>query len=414
MNKGYILVVDDEPMIVDTLRMELHGTMDRDIQVLAANSGEEALTIIREEMAQGSYPAVAVVDYLMYPMRGSELLEHIEALTPATRKIMLTGQADLEAVKKVMSSVRLYRYMEKPWRSMDMELTIREALRMYHDEQELRHEADLARAEFGVRTSEPMRQVAMPKPGGFSHGLSYARLIQQCFIPELNEEVMARVNLHIMDRPLAQVSGDFRWFRQIGDELYLAIGDCTGHGLAGAIIAVLATDILSNTLGKRGAHKEEPAAIVRTVLKQLKARLVREGGRADHVGLELTLVRLNLAEGRMDWSSANGFLITVDSEGNTNILSKSRGISSNSASHDDVHAGSMDIRGHHVAMFTDGITDQFGGPLNKRMRLDGLLRQVEAGKVFDPSGRCHIEPVFDAWRGEHEQVDDCLWMSFRV
>jgi hypothetical protein len=48
------------------------------------------------------------------------------------------------------------------------------------------------------------------------------------------------------------------------------------------------------------------------------------------------------------------------------------------------------------------------------MRLDGLLRQVEAGKVFDPSGRCHIEPVFDAWRGEHEQVDDCLWMSFRV
>jgi CheY-like chemotaxis protein len=414
--RGYILIVDDEPMIADTLRMELNGRPDLDIPVITANSGQEALAIIREEMAYGNYPAVAIVDYLMHPMKGSELLEAIEHISPATKKIMLTGQADLMAVKQVMSTVRLYRYMEKPWRSMDMDLTISEALRLYDDELRIRSEYSNASKGNGMQyTLQPIEQEIPSKHSDMERSLSYARTIQQCFIPELHTGMSEMLGLHVMDRPLAEVSGDFRWYRQIGDDLYIALGDCVGHGLAGAIIAVLATDILSNTLSNATSPQQDTCSTVRTVMSQLKARLVREGGASDHVGLELTLLRIDLKDKIMHWSSLNGYLITIDPEGTTNILSKSRGISSTGPhGQEGCHFGSMDVAGHQVLMFTDGITDQFGGPLNKRMRLDGLLRMVEQGNVFLGNGECRIDSAFDQWRGNNDQVDDCLWVSFRL
>jgi FixJ family two-component response regulator len=312
MQESYILVVDDESMITDTLRIELNSFLPAGLQVRTASSGPEALALIREEMSTGSVPAVAIVDYLMRPMKGSELLQEIEALSPTTKKIMLTGQADLAAVEQVMSTVRLYRYMEKPWRPMDMELSVNEALRLFSDEQRMRAEAGLARSDTRAMGLAMADQVLATKHKDLNRSLSYARTIQECFIPDLNPEISDRIGLHVMDRPLAEVSGDFRWYRQSEDHLYLALGDCTGHGLAGALIAVLATDILSHTLGNTYSTNPEPYDAIRAVVQGLKSRMVRDSGSSEHVGLDLTLVRIDLEQKRMDWSSLHGHMLAID------------------------------------------------------------------------------------------------------
>ncbi len=415
MQQTYILIVDDESMIADTLRIEFRGFLPAGLPVRTANSGAEALALLREEMSTGSVPAVAIVDYLMQPMKGSELLQEIEALSPATKKIMLTGQADLAAVKKVMSTVRLYRYMEKPWRSMDMELTVNEALRLFNDEQRMRSEVELAQSDTRAMGLAIADQGLEAKHKDLNRSLSYARTIQECFIPDLHSGISDHIGLHVMDRPLAEVSGDFRWYRQTGNHIYLALGDCTGHGLAGALIAVLATDILSNTLGRHHSTNPVPCDAIRAVVQGLKARMVRDSGSSAHVGLELTLARIDLEQKQMDWSSLNGHMLAIDQHGNSEILSKSRGISSMITNdRDGCRSGSMALCGQRIIMLTDGITDQFGGPHGKRLRLDGMLRMVERGEVFDADGACQIDTAFDAWKGANEQVDDCLWMSFRL
>jgi serine phosphatase RsbU (regulator of sigma subunit) len=413
MQESYILVVDDESMITDTLRIELNSFLPAGLLVRTVSSGPEALALIREEISTGSVPAVAIVDYLMRPMKGSELLQEIEVLSPTTKKIMLTGHADLAAVEKVMSTVRLYRYMEKPWRPMDMELSVNEALRLFSDEQRMRAEAGLARSDTRAMGLAMADQVLATKHKDLNRSLSYARTIQECFIPDLHSEISDRIGLHVMDRPLAEVSGDFRWYRQTEDHLYLALGDCTGHGLAGALIAVIATDILSNTLGNTYSTNPEPYDAIRAVVQGLKSRMVRDSGSSEHVGLELTLVRIDLEQKRMDWSSLHGHMLAIDQHGNSEILSKSRSISSMvSNGRDGYRSGSMALSGQRIIILTDGIIDQFGGPHGKRLRIDGLLRMVERGEVFDADGACHIENAFDAWKGVNEQVDDCLWMSF--
>ncbi len=123
-----VLLVDDEPLVVTTLRIHLRRILGKDWTVLCAYSGSEALAATDEHLAGGGTIPLAIVDYQMHPMKGNELLVHLNDRLPDCRKVLLTGQADLEAVAEAIDKVRLFRYMQKPWIPEDLELTVRAAL----------------------------------------------------------------------------------------------------------------------------------------------------------------------------------------------------------------------------------------------------------------------------------------------
>ncbi|HEY9823124.1 MAG TPA: response regulator, partial [Candidatus Sericytochromatia bacterium] len=131
MNELAILVVDDEPMVLEGLAEELQRNFGQDYQIEAAQSGEEALELITELQAEGIETAAVVSDYLMPGMKGDELLCQIHAQYPNVLKIMLTGQAAADAVGNAVNSANLYRYIAKPWDATDFHLTVKEALSKY-------------------------------------------------------------------------------------------------------------------------------------------------------------------------------------------------------------------------------------------------------------------------------------------
>lgn len=408
----YILLVDDEQLILDTLRIHLRTFVTDGLQILTASSGEEALAIVREELELGYYPALAIVDYMMHPMRGSEVLVELEAIAPRAKKILLTGQADLEAVRDIISQVKLYRYMEKPWQPMDMELTVATALRIFEQESQFVHDHALLvhRGEEAHRREQSILQ----RHDDMARGLNYARFVQECFMPETERELAALEEVHVMDRPLAGVSGDFRWYLRSGNDLYLALGDCTGHGMAGALITILATDILNNLIRRPGQTSKGCDTIIQMVLGHLHSRLARSNVETDHVSMDLTVLRIGLAGQRLEWASFNGNLVVIGPDGLPVVLSKSRGFTSFSTKGRPVITkGALDIAGHRVLLFSDGITDQFGGMSNKRLQFKGLQEWITRGRLFS-AGECHIDALFDEWRGDTDQVDDCIWLSFRM
>lgn len=123
-----ILLVDDEPLILTTLRIHLRHVLGADVCLLCASSGAEAIEVVDEHIAQGGEIALMIVDYQMHPMTGSELLEVLNERFPDARKVMLTGQADLDAVVESIRRIQLFRYMSKPWDPADLERTVREAM----------------------------------------------------------------------------------------------------------------------------------------------------------------------------------------------------------------------------------------------------------------------------------------------
>ena len=137
MKKQIILCVDDEQSILESLKIELIQLLDGTYLIETAEDGEEALEIIEELLEEDYEIPLLISDYIMPNMKGDALLKHVFQRTPRTLSIMLTGQADTQAIGNAINQGNLYRYIAKPWESMDFIMTIKEALHKYHQERQL-------------------------------------------------------------------------------------------------------------------------------------------------------------------------------------------------------------------------------------------------------------------------------------
>lgn len=144
MAKQIILCVDDEKIVLESLRGELEGKLGGAYALEFAESGDEALEVIADLTAAGDELVLIVTDYIMPGLKGDEVLTRVYAGQPDARQIMLTGQANLEGITNAINNAKLYRYISKPWERSDLLLTIREAVKSYRQAMELRaHQATL-------------------------------------------------------------------------------------------------------------------------------------------------------------------------------------------------------------------------------------------------------------------------------
>jgi len=140
LSKPVILCVDDESIILTSLKIELKKVFGNDYYIELAESGEEALALIDELQENGNEIAVVIADYFMPNMNGDELLERIHVNSPQIVKIILTGQINVNTVSHAVNNTKLYRYITKPWHTEKLRLTIREAVYCYLQEKILAEE----------------------------------------------------------------------------------------------------------------------------------------------------------------------------------------------------------------------------------------------------------------------------------
>ena len=135
--KQVIICVDDEATILRSLKAELKDAVGNDYLIEIAEGGEEAIELLEELLEEGDEVPLIISDYIMPYMKGDELLKRVHLLSPKTLKIMLTGQADLEAVGRAIKYAKLYRYIAKPWQPEDLRLTVTEAIYSYLKDKDL-------------------------------------------------------------------------------------------------------------------------------------------------------------------------------------------------------------------------------------------------------------------------------------
>lgn len=131
VKKPVIICVDDEKIILDSLQEQILNRLGERFECEVAQSGEEGLELIDELRSSGYDIAVIISDQLMPSMKGDQFLIAAHQRLPEAYKILLTGQATLDAVQNAINNARLYRYVMKPWREDDLMLTIEEAAEAY-------------------------------------------------------------------------------------------------------------------------------------------------------------------------------------------------------------------------------------------------------------------------------------------
>ena len=125
-----ILIVDDEPAVISALKRAL---IEEPLNVYTAKNGMEGLEVLKANKVK-----IVISDEKMPVMAGSEFLSRVKTMFPETVRIMLTGQANIEAAMKAVNSGEIYRFFTKPWNDVELKLAIRSAIEKYNLESENR------------------------------------------------------------------------------------------------------------------------------------------------------------------------------------------------------------------------------------------------------------------------------------
>src|SRR6478609_3468847 len=134
--REHILCVDDEEGILAALRQQLSARFGAECDIAVAKNAREALELIDDLQQDGEELAVVIADQIMPGMKGVELLEEVHKRSPRTVKILLTGQAGLDAVVYAINKASLDQYIPKPWDEPDLRLTIQNFLSRFRLERE--------------------------------------------------------------------------------------------------------------------------------------------------------------------------------------------------------------------------------------------------------------------------------------
>jgi DNA-binding NtrC family response regulator len=128
MSNSAILCVDDEMMILESLREQLQRHFGDRYLYEVAEGVEEAWQVIEELYAEGIRLLVIVSDWLMPGVKGDEFLIAVHKRYPEIVTVMLTGQADEAALERVRIEANLYACLRKPWTKEELVQIIETAL----------------------------------------------------------------------------------------------------------------------------------------------------------------------------------------------------------------------------------------------------------------------------------------------
>ncbi|MEG4855873.1 response regulator [Microcoleus sp. K1-B6] len=128
MSKPVILCVDDERIILDSLRTQLAAEFGNAYTYEGAEDAEEALEVISELYEEKISLVLIICDWLMPGIKGDELLIGLHKNYPRVIKILLTGQADQVAIDRAKKQANLHSCLSKPWLESELLETIESGL----------------------------------------------------------------------------------------------------------------------------------------------------------------------------------------------------------------------------------------------------------------------------------------------
>ncbi|MCW3105063.1 MAG: hypothetical protein JWO09_3503 [Bacteroidetes bacterium] len=292
-------------------------------------------------------------------------------------------------------------------------------------EQNLQRSRRRLKEEVAIRTKELLEekeklQIAYSeideKNKDITDSIHYAKRIQEAILPADSTIKQLLPESFVFYKPKDIVSGDFYWLEQWGPQTLIAAVDCTGHGVPGAFMSIVAHNILTQTVNVLGLAK--PALILNETNSQLSKKLNQDPEEATvRDGMDIALCAINYKKSTMEFAGANNPLW---------IIRKGQVIEING---DKFPIGAFvgeelqrftnhewEIqRGDCIYIFTDGFADQFGGPKGKKFKykqFQELLLSIHEKPMAEQKEI--LRKTNDDWQGELEQVDDVLVIGIRI
>jgi len=243
----------------------------------------------------------------------------------------------------------------------------------------------------------------------------YAKRIQKGVLPPdaYIDEILPES--FILFKPKDVVSGDFYWIRQINDYIVLAVADCTGHGVPGAIMSMLGISFLNEIVQKREITQANQ--VLNELRKQIKLALRQTGrkGEADD-GMDIAMCVLDTKTKSLQYSGAFNPLYLIQNYELSEIKADKMPIGYYPNEKSDFSNHEIQLKkGDIFYLFSDGFRDQFGGKKGFKYRASNFQRiLVENHNKPMIIQKEMLEDELKSWMNGYEQTDDIIVMGVRV
>ncbi|MGF1583748.1 MAG: PAS domain S-box protein [Bacteroidales bacterium] len=263
-----------------------------------------------------------------------------------------------------------------------------------------------------ITEAKVIEQLIQDKNKKITESINYAERIQGAILPDTAFIRDFLPNSFIFYVPRDVVSGDFPWFFQKNENLYIAAVDCTGHGVPGALISFIGYFLLNNIVD----HERELTAA--RICDELHAG-VRHTLKQDRVdanardGMDIAMVKIAMGKNRIEFAGAHRPLFMLR-DGELHEFKGDRkaigGIPHRNKPEKDFTNHKIDIeKGDKIFFFSDGLPDQIGGSEGKKFGPQ-RIRDIITGNpdfTMDEYNRLFTEDHLK-WQGENKQIDDIL------
>jgi serine phosphatase RsbU (regulator of sigma subunit)/Tfp pilus assembly protein PilF len=242
--------------------------------------------------------------------------------------------------------------------------------------------------------------------------INYARRLQQAILPPQEFIDNYLPDNFILYKPKDIVAGDFYWAEQKGDLFFIAAADCTGHGVPGAMVSVVCSNAINRAVNEFDIT--DTGKILDKTRELVIETFVKSNAEVKD-GMDISLLCVDKRKQKISWSGANNPLWYMQNNELKEITADKQPVGKTYEPSPFTTKNIDYIRGTTFYLFTDGLSDQFGGPKGKKFKyrqFEELLIFLSQRPMQEQSDA--ISQKFEEWKGALEQVDDVCVIGVKV
>jgi len=267
------------------------------------------------------------------------------------------------------------------------------------------------------RTFEVSKQKAIieEKNKDITDSIKYAKKIQQAVAPNIEEFNLNFSESFILYKPKDIVSGDFYWFEHFKEDITVfAAADCTGHGVPGAFMSLICSEIMYKVINDRKVCSPENAL---NLIDEKLIQLIKKSSESSaNDGMDIALCTYYKNQNKLEYAGAQRPLLLIRNGQMIDYKPSKFSIGGHTAEGKKFELNSIDVhKGDLIYLLTDGYADQFGGQKGKKFKFKNLKDLILKNSTKPlTQQKIILDNAFESWKGGLEQVDDVCIIGVKI
>lgn len=262
---------------------------------------------------------------------------------------------------------------------------------------------------------EAQKHIIEEKSKDVLSSINYARRIQHAMLPSEKKLAALLPEYFVFYRPRDIISGDFYWITEKKGKVFLAAVDCTGHGVPGAFMSMIGSQLLGNIINEKGVL--DPAQVLSEMHIRIKQSLQQDEV-ANRDGMDMSLCALDFKHQTIQFAAAKSHAVLIIGQTVQHLKGDKMplgGFQQEDAQRYQNHQFDWTGQPMSLYLFSDGVQHQFGGPDNRKFgtrRFTELLEQ----HAQDPMQVQHkiLADAVESWMSGYAQIDDMMVIGVRA